>query len=198
LKRIDHPRFREVVIPILRCAQDRLRRDLCAGKRTSRSKATALGAPATSRHRSHATTILIMRFILTSMVIILCFGLPSIAEQTSPAKPSAQSMKGWELYSWETPKGFRYSLLPGTNRIKSCEEIKGTKDTRLLKSRLVTANLELRQVSKLLRSLKSGEYVTWREWPEGCDLAHPPKEALSELSALCKERALNLSVPESK
>ena len=33
------------------------------------------------------------------------------------------SMKGWELYSWPNGNDWNYSILVGTNRIKSYEEV---------------------------------------------------------------------------
>lgn len=35
----------------------------------------------------------------------------------------SNSMKGWELYSWKVQNNMVYSILPGTNRMKTTEEI---------------------------------------------------------------------------
>ena len=33
------------------------------------------------------------------------------------------SMKGWELYSWQSSDGWYFALVEGTNRLKTFEEI---------------------------------------------------------------------------
>ena len=72
------------------------------------------------------------------------------------------SMKGWELYSWQdtacsaspqvhsaiNPDSVCFALLPGTNRLKTAAEIKKTP-------------LKLAEIKQKLASLKRGEEVFW-------------------------------------
>jgi len=74
----------------------------------------------------------------------------------------ADSMKGWELYSWQdmacsaspqvhsaiNPDSVCFALLPGTNRLKTAAEIK-------------KAPLKLADIKQKLASLKRGEEVFW-------------------------------------
>ena len=46
------------------------------------------------------------------------------AASTPPATPFGESMKGYELYSWQEGNTWKFSLLVGTNREKSLDEIK--------------------------------------------------------------------------
>jgi hypothetical protein len=61
------------------------------------------------------------------------------------------SMKGWELYSWTNGNDFNYSLLPGTNRLKSYNEIIGNKLIVFGKDSLIM----------LLDKLPANENVFW-------------------------------------
>ena len=59
------------------------------------------------------------------------------------------SMKGFELYVWETKGEIYYSLLPGTNRIKSYEEIH--------KAKSVVNDLE--SIKQKIDSISPGESI---------------------------------------
>lgn len=59
--------------------------------------------------------------------------------------------KGWELYSWKSNDIWRYSLLPGTNRVKSTDEIL---------SNPYTVNGR-EQLKLIIRQIPSGETITW-------------------------------------
>lgn len=63
----------------------------------------------------------------------------------------ADSMKGWELYSWADPScadKVCFALLPGTNRLKAAPEIK-------------KAKLALADLKQKLAGLKRGEELFW-------------------------------------
>ena len=60
-----------------------------------------------------------------------------------------RSMKGFELYVWEKKGEIYYSLLRGTNRIKSYEEIHNTK---------VVVN-DLKSIKQKIDSISSGESI---------------------------------------
>lgn len=66
------------------------------------------------------------------------------------------SMKGWELYSWNSGEVWRYSLMPGTNRVKNANDIY-----------IYEFSVDGReQLKLLLRQLPSDEEVVWfgNEW----------------------------------
>ncbi|NOT94276.1 hypothetical protein [Ferruginibacter sp.] len=66
-------------------------------------------------------------------------------------------MKGWELYSWPQKEqgcnDWNYAILPGTNRLKSYNEV--TSDTVLLK---VIGN---EQLKLLLNKFPKNENIFW-------------------------------------
>ena len=74
--------------------------------------------------------------ILLLLISLACRNVSSDEDspQTSNSSPRdsvsdriLHSMKGFELYVWETNGEIYYSLLHGTNRIKSYEEIHNAK-----------------------------------------------------------------------
>ena len=83
-----------------------------------------------------------------------------------------KSMKGWELYIWQEDGQTLYSLLVGTNRNKTDDEItkaavKGVED-----------------IKPKLAALNAGEYITICGHKHA---DHPPKTAADELAEYCKK-----------
>jgi hypothetical protein len=125
-------------------------------------------------------------------------------ESDSEFKPVAQlnldtitfspSMKGWELYSWPNGKDWNYSLLGGTNRLKSYEEV--TENT------LVVTGID--SLKLLLAKLPENEFLTWigEGWLERCwggnyyDLSLPDKKIINEIKAFCIQEKLVLGVTD--
>jgi hypothetical protein len=104
------------------------------------------------------------------------------------------SGKGYELYSWKDKGHWYYSLLPGTNRLKSYEEITepGTvrRDTEGLKS-------ELQKLSK-------GDEVFWmsdapasaRKSAAGqtLNVKHPSRKRIESIKAICDKLGIKLKL----
>jgi hypothetical protein len=126
---------------------------------------------------------------------------PTIASQLLP-----HSMKGYELYSWyeENEGTWYYTLITGTNRLKTSEEIlvgEGEKEiaTDGWVSITVKGNGALKAA---LRGLPEGEQVTWidSDWLKqvGAEeelvetIKRPDGETIAELEAFCQELGVNL------
>ena len=77
-------------------------------------------------------------------------GLEAPLESQPTATRSKTSMKGWELYIWQEEGGTYFSLLPGTNRLKTDAEIKKA------------AVKGIEAIKPKLEQLKPGEYVFLR------------------------------------
>jgi len=108
--------------------------------------------------------------------------------------PLPQSMKGYELYAWQTESGWVYTLIMGTNRNKSFEEIttpgNNTDGEGLTK---VTVN-NLEDLMTLLRRLHPGEEVFWSginlsgQVSEGTlYFSYPPEEQITKILQLAEE-----------
>jgi len=92
-----------------------------------------------------------------------------------------KSMKGYELYSWKEGDQWKFSLLIGTNRDKTLEEIK-------------SASVVLADVDALLSSLEkipAGEYITWSSRET---LSFPPENIRSQVEQVCNDKGLILNI----
>ena len=95
------------------------------------------------------------------------------------ADGTRRSFKGWELYAWPEGPDWKYSLLPGTNRLKSDDEIAAS-DARL-------ENLD--QVKQALAQLAPGEWVTLL--PRKAGDPRPSADDLAAIAAFCDQRQLH-------
>ena len=61
-----------------------------------------------------------------------------IAARKAPSPAQKKSQKGWELYAWQEDEVTYFALLPGTNRLKTAQEIKdiAVKDIRAIQAQL--------------------------------------------------------------
>lgn len=122
-----------------------------------------------------------MKAIL-SILILLGFFLSSCGNTNQhDVTQSPESMKGYELYSWQAGDQWEFSLLIGTNREKTLDEIKSIDnilpDVGALKSRLET--------------IPSGEYVTWSSRET---LSFPPDNIIKQVEQVCQDSGLILNI----
>jgi hypothetical protein len=96
--------------------------------------------------------------------------------------------KGWELRSWLEEDTWHYSLLVGTNRMKTCEEIASTE----------SAKPSVSALKEELARLRAGEEVYWTQagsTPSGCrDFTYPPEDVVGDLSAYCDDMGIGLHI----
>lgn len=104
------------------------------------------------------------------------------------------SETGWELYSWKIEDHWKYSILIGTNRLKTYEEVTTNKI-------VVTGEEKLKEI---LKQFPEGEYITWigQGWLERCwqsdykNLELAPAIIIEEISQYCNEMKLILYVTD--
>jgi hypothetical protein len=119
----------------------------------------------------------LMRLLGTVLIMTILSSL-CWANDKREAKPR---FKGVELYSWKDKGGdWVFALLDGTNRGKSEEEVKGSKD--LIKS--------VPALKKALTRLAEGEQVSWSHRIAG--FKFPPKATRDEIEAAAKEAKIVL------
>ena len=90
-------------------------------------------------------------------------------------------MKGYELYSWQDGSQWRFSILIGTNREKTLDEIK-------------SADVVLSSVDALISTLEeipAGQYITWSSKET---LSLPPDDIIQQVEETCKDQGLILTV----
>jgi hypothetical protein len=106
------------------------------------------------------------------------------ADEKREEKPR---FKGVELYSWKDKGGaWQFTLLDGTNRLKTEEEVKSAK-TR------VQGAKDLR---KALARLAVGEQVFWTHPIKGFEF--PPQATREEIEKAAKEAKIDLKTPRQE
>lgn len=120
-------------------------------------------------------TVRAFLFILFVSLISACGSTPE-----PPATPFAESMKGYELYSWQEGGGWKFSILVGTNREKSLEEIKSAE----------TVFSGVEELTSALERMPEGQYVTWSSKET---LPFPPEEIIEQVEKICEELGLILN-----
>lgn len=113
---------------------------------------------------------------------------------TVNAQVPQRSMKGYELYSWKVKGKWHYSILVGTNRTKTYDEIIAGNAERI-----GSAALEAE-----LRKIPRGEEVVWMgDAPvgakrsaisKGLDLKHPSRKRIERIKAICERLGLKLKL----
>jgi hypothetical protein len=108
-------------------------------------------------------------------------GSTTTSWSTAASDLVAGSMKGYELYSWQDGGQWYFSVLIGTNRNKTLDEIRSPGSS--FKS--------LDALEAALKTIPAGQWVTWLS---GNTLAFPPDEVVAQVQQVCKDRGLNLNV----
>ena len=124
-----------------------------------------------------------MKTIRSFLLVILLGALISSCATASPpaATPLGESMKGYELYSWQDGSQWKFSLLVGTNREKTLDEIK-------------SADVVLSSVDALISTLDeipAGQYITWSAKET---LSLPPDDIIHLVEQACKDEGLILTI----
>jgi len=130
--------------------------------------------------------------MLPKQTIALCAAL--LISLTANGQPPQGSMKGYELYSWKIKGHWYYSLLPGTNRLKTYEEI-------------TAPNVVKRDAAGLkaeLQKLPRGEQVSWMSAaPEGArksvtgqllNVKLPSRQRIKRVKAMCDKLGVKLNL----
>jgi hypothetical protein len=110
----------------------------------------------------------------------------------------AHQMKGWELYSWPACNDWYYAILPGTNSLKSYDEVTGktTSPGYLIK---VFGKENLKAV---LLKFPVGENLFWasegwlkKTWGSNySNLQLPPAAIVNELQQYAIQAGLNFTI----
>ena len=115
-------------------------------------------------------------------VILLCVLLSGCRTAVRPAATrAAESMKGFELYSWQDGSQWTFSLLAGTNREKTLDEITST-DTVLDGVDALRSALEI---------ISPGQTITWSAKDP---LSFPPDDIIQQVEQICKDQGLIFNI----
>jgi hypothetical protein len=94
-----------------------------------------------------------------------------------------ESMKGYELYSWQVEGEWHFALVVGTNRIKTYDEV-SVPGVPVRGLDAIRAELDL---------LPAGEQVLWTAGRVP-DTVPPPDELITEIERYCTQRGLRLEM----
>jgi hypothetical protein len=95
--------------------------------------------------------------------------------------PFPESMKGYELYSWQDGNEWNFSLLVGTNREKTLDEIKEAK----------TILRGVDALTSALGQMPTGQYITWSSRET---LSYPPDDIIEQVKQGCEDKGLILNI----
>jgi hypothetical protein len=142
-----------------------------------------------------------MRFVALSILIMTllssaCNRSPELTISTSEALP--HSMKGFELYSWPVDEEWHFTLITGTNRLKTVEEITTGEDVIDAGGWVRISVVGMDALKGALGRLPAGEPVFWvGGWYLFFDrLSLPPQAIIDEVQVFCQDLGLELSVVE--
>ena len=127
-------------------------------------------------------TVTLILLVLIGVSLTGC-GSGETSGGKDPGVALEHSMKGYELYSWETGGEWHFSLLVGTNRLKSTGEI-------------TSQTVSVRGVDAIiaeLEKLPGGEEVFWR-WMEDKGLSLPAEPIIESIMESCEASGIRLVI----
>jgi len=117
-----------------------------------------------------------------------------------PEPPLPQSVKGYELYSWLQDDQWNYTLITGTNRDKTAQEIVTAGYSVNTDGWVNIHVIGLNALEQVISLLPAGEFVTWLSGPRSNDpqfavnFALPPADDVAAIKAHADQNGLNLTV----
>jgi hypothetical protein len=121
------------------------------------------------------------RHLVLCTILLALFAVACQPKNPLVPEPGIESMKGYELYSWEQDGEWYFSILVGTNRKKTLDEIRATDAT--LKG--------MDELQASLESIPSGQSVTWFA---PAPLAFPPEDRIRQIQQICKKQGIGLGI----
>ncbi|MPM69531.1 hypothetical protein SDC9_116476 [bioreactor metagenome] len=110
------------------------------------------------------------------------------------------SMKGYELYSWQVDEEWNFTLVTGTNRTKTFDEIIAPENSVDPEGYVKLTVSGVENLKKLLALLPAGEQILWGgmdlggQVPAGTVyLSFPSTEMLAEMKTYCAGLGLTLT-----
>lgn len=109
------------------------------------------------------------------------------------------SLKGYELLSWRYEGDWVYTLMTGTNRAKSFEEILSVENQYSSAALIKITVRGLKDLKVVLRRLPRGEQISWGgmnlegEVPVNTlYFTFPPDEIVEEIETFCRDAGITL------
>ena len=134
------------------------------------------------------------------LVLLLC---GCVSESVAPlldAAPLPRSFKEYELYSWKMGGTWYFTLITGTNRLKTLAEITSPENVEQGDWIKITA-VGVSNLESVLARLPAGTQISWNSarhldsssHGSGPRIRRPPVWVFRQLGSYCSERDLDLS-----
>jgi hypothetical protein len=135
---------------------------------------------------------------LMLLMIVMITACNGDTQPTPTLSPLPHAMKGYELYSWPVGDDWHFTLMTGTNRLKTLEEITTGGDMVDPEGWVKISVVGLTELKETLSRLPRGEQIFWvGGWYLFFDkLVLPPQEIIQEVEAYCRQLGLELLVSE--
>ncbi len=140
--------------------------------------------------------------VVVSLIMGAC--TPSVSTPAPSAigtAPLPHSAKGYELYSWQMDGQWHFTLITGTNRIKSLEEIISNENTVTTDGWVKISVQGVNAIQNILSRLPQHEEIFWvnKQWLEQAQIQAdpitlPPQEIIDIIDEYCKQLGLDLTV----
>jgi hypothetical protein len=111
------------------------------------------------------------------------------------------SMKGYELYSWSEDGQWHFTLITGTNRNKTVEEISSREDVISETGWVRVQVIGVNAIKAVLSKLRQGEEIVWlarprsEQTPPGdIDFMFPPEQIIDSVKEHAEQSDLDLLV----
>lgn len=132
---------------------------------------------------------------ITRMMVV-CAAVLVLSACGTPAPtplPLAHSIKGYELYSWRDGLGWHFTLITGTNRVKTYDEIVYSDGVEGDHGWVKITVAGEHNILRVLARLPKGEDVFWGT-ALAAGFAMPPADVIGRIEAECRRLGVNLVV----
>lgn len=140
--------------------------------------------------------------VVVALIVSAC--IPSVSKPAPTemvATPLPHSTKGYELYSWQANNQWRFTLITGTNRAKSLDEIISNENTVTSDGWVKISVTGVDSIQNVLSGLGQHEEILWvsKQWLEQAQIQAgpitlPPQEIIDAIQEYCKQLGLELHV----
>lgn len=136
-------------------------------------------------------------FLMALVLLIpVLFGCNAASQEPLP-----RSMKGYEMYSWQEEGQWHFTLITGTNRNKTLEEVT-TGESKEGEDGWVNIHVTgVDEIKAVLSRVPAKEFVSWSRWgtvgpEEGAviQLELPPEDIVNDIKAHAVKCGIDFTV----
>ena len=139
--------------------------------------------------------------ILVVALAVAASGCTVGVSSSAVPEPLPPSMKGYELYSWQNGDQWVFTLMTGTNRLKTLAEITTAPDSERADSLIKVSARGIAELESLLSRLPPNAEIFWmgsgslkQTGVEPGGLSLPPQDVIAIVKEQCLRLGLILTV----